>query len=1286
MGGIFVNYRTGDGDWAAVAIAKGLKSRFVEGDVFFASKSIDIGSPFVDRLNEALDRSEVLVAVIGPNWLARSSNGLRKIDNSEDWVRREIRFMLRAGRAILPVLLDGTTRLAANELPSDIAALAEIQFIRADKSTLDGAMDRLVAVLRTMLTVRPSPYRGLDAFTESDSDYFFGRSEETARLVERLNRQVFVAVEGGSGSGKSSLVRAGLVTALRQAGALVVVADSQDSRLESMLSETTWDGFDRVVVCVDQFEQLVASDLDAARTLFRLLTHHVRANPAVRVVITVRSSADLHNLPGSAELVENGGFLVQPMTAGQLAEAIREPALKAGRDVEPALVKRIIQDAGEQPSQLPLVEFMLTELWEAEPPGPLTTEGYDRLGGVEGALRQRAQEIYEQMPTPADARRFRQLFTRLARPRDDEGRGYILSPVRLDRLDSEMGKLALELSKSRLVVIRRGIGHADYVSIAHEALVRHWDQLAEWLAEAREFRSWQARLNANLDQWIDGGRDPGALLRGAPLAAAREKMSTDRDRLSVLEREYIQASADDARRVVRRSRRLVTVVALSLAAVLGIGVGGYFAATTAFDLRDMANSRKAAAAANSLRGQDAAAAARLSLAAYQVYPTPDALSGLLSASGTPSPTWTRLQQSDDIEAVAFGRDGTRLATGDVKGVVTLWDVSDFRAPRDPITLSRHSGAVRSVAFSGNGDLMATGGADGDLVLWDTSTDDVTAVDVIEVTGEVSSVALSLNGRFLLVGSSDHTATLWDLLLPHDARQLHRIDRHTGEIRVAFSPDGRTFVTAGVDRTVTVWRMDQFLNVREVDTFSPPAEGVLSMAFSPDGRLLGTGGADRRVALWRLDPPTKVGEVTDGQSWVSSIVFSPDREHLGTTNHDGSTRWWDVSDSTAPILLTVQGPFGSATTSAAIDRHGKVLVSAGGDATLRAWDATAFAPAHPDPVLSTELDHRGDTLASSGADKDVRLWDARDPRQLRLLSILEGHEDNVDVTLWSPDDSTLVTASLDGSIRSWDVTDRARPQLLDTVADAHGARGPHTGIVSAVLTTNGNALITGGFDGALKLWFVENGRVIAGRTLEQRDGRITKVALGHTTSRELLAVAGEDDVITLWDVANPHEVREVGRTPRQNEAIWAADFTPDGTMLATGGTSGQVRLWDVRDPAAPAVASSSTHDPAGIKSIKISQDSLMAVGTESGRIELVDIRDPAVSVGVATLVGHFGDVRTLEFTPDSHTLISGGKDRSVHAWELDGERAASRLCAELPPPPTETNWPSYIASMSYEKYC
>ena len=226
--------------------------------------------------------------------------------------------------------------------------------------------------------------------------------------------------------------------------------------------------------------------------------------------------------------------------------------------------------------------------------------------------------------------------------------------------------------------------------------------------------------------------------------------------------------------------------------------------------------------------------------------------------------------------------------------------------------------MRSVAFDGTGRLMATGGADRTVVLWDTTTDDVKVLSTIEMTGEVRSVALSANGRFLLVGGSDHTATLWDLLLPHDARRLHLIDRHTDEVRVAFHPDGRTFATASVDRPVTVWRVDHALNVHEVDATTSQAEGVYSVGFSPDGRYLGTGTSEGKVALWRLEPLMKVSEVADGPpSRVSAVVFSPDRKHLATTSHDGATRWWDISDPTAPILLTAQSSIGSPVTSAAI---------------------------------------------------------------------------------------------------------------------------------------------------------------------------------------------------------------------------------------------------------------------------------------------------------------------------------------------------------------------------------
>ncbi|WP_158886823.1 serine protease [Amycolatopsis anabasis] len=450
----------------------------------------------------------------------------------------------------------------------------------------------------------PNPYRGLKYFDERHAAFFYGREDDIVRLVDAVERRPLVAVLGDSGTGKSSLVRAGLLPRLRASGARIAEfrpapnaagrvsfavalalllypelepaeqlqqADALDAlrrtgslTIRSLAAELAERAGDTSpVLFLDQFEEFAANDRTAARELMRLLIALIEAESEfrpLRVIFTLRWQAlgDLLT-PETAGSTDAAIVSVAPMNRTQLRDAIVGPTAHApGLYFEPGLVERILDDAGTEPGQLPLVESLLTELWEQRAGGYLTTEAYARLGGVTGAVTQAAERILAGFPGLADGERLRRLFTMLARP---AGTSFARRAVALDELPPDIRVLVDRLARGRLLVLGQGVDGRPIVELAHQALIDHWPRLRTLLESDLEFLRWREYLDQQIVRWEASGRHRDLLPHGTVLADARRWLALRGADHSALQHEFVGRG-----RAARNRRRALAVVLI----VLGI--------------------------------------------------------------------------------------------------------------------------------------------------------------------------------------------------------------------------------------------------------------------------------------------------------------------------------------------------------------------------------------------------------------------------------------------------------------------------------------------------------------------------------------------------------------------------------------------------------------------------------------------------------------------------------------------------------------------------------------------
>ncbi|SDY98843.1 WD domain-containing protein, G-beta repeat-containing protein [Amycolatopsis xylanica] len=842
---------------------------------------------------------------------------------------------------------------AGRKLPSLDVTLA---FVRACEGDEEEWTERWNAVTAEMnarseparIETGQPPYAGLAPFGPDDSGRFFGRERVIDQVLSRLAEKRFIGVFGASGAGKSSVLRAGVVPRLGQGPVLVVTPGSLPAGGLTELVER-----DRAeVVVVDQFEEIFTVRQDEHAFIAELIG---LSRDRCRIVAGVRADFFAH-CSAHADLVEawrDAQITVGPMTAAELRAAITRPAIDAGCVVEGALVTHLVMNAHGRAGVLPLLSHVLLETWRRRHGKTLTLAAFHAAGGIDGALAKTAESLF----TTFDSRQreaTKQLFRRLIAP--GEGTEDTKRRVPRHELPPSMDVLG-PLAEARLVTV-----DGDGVEITHEALIRAWPRLRDWLAEDRDGLRLHRRLSLAAADWESLDRDPGALYRGAGLELARGLSTAT---LAPREREFLDASLAAeaveraaAERGARRRRQLIAVLTVLLVLTAGTTFYAVRAENEISGQRNVALAEKVAANAVALRQTNPALAAQLSVAAYRLSPTRETRDGLLATMAVPLEGHTQV-----VGSVAFSPDGRVLATGSFDHTAALWDISDSAHPRKLSDLTGHADLVTTVAFSADGRSVATSGRDNTIRLWDVS--DPRKPALLNVfkghTDTVYMVKFSPDGRFLATGSYDKTARLWDVKDPARSTVL---TGHTLSVKpVAFSPDGHVLATGSDDRTIRLWDVSDPLRPSSLTVLKGHTDLVASLVFSPDGRTLATGANDHTARLWDVrDPrqPLELATLSGHSDIVSSVAFSNDGRRLSTASFDHTARIWDVSDLRHPVDLTTLTGHAGAVNSTAFSPDGRLVATASDDHTAQLWDTDlarveAKACATP-PISRADWDH------------------------------------------------------------------------------------------------------------------------------------------------------------------------------------------------------------------------------------------------------------------------------------------------------------------------------------------
>ncbi|MGH8908649.1 MAG: TIR domain-containing protein [Egibacteraceae bacterium] len=1270
-------------------------SRF---DVFLSHHSAD--SSVVEQLAERL-RGEGIAPWLdrwrlrpGDDWQEEIIRGLGASDACAvcvgppglgDWARLELRVAQdrvaknRAFRLFM-VLLPG----APNPDDPSLAFLFTRTWadLRAGIDDPDG-LGKLVFALNGVARRAPAaseaaadacPYRGLEVFDEAHAEFFFGRDDDTRRVVEKLKGSRFLAVLGPSGSGKSSLVRAGVIPALKGGAlarseawgvhlvtpgarplsllaALVARLLPHESMLQTLdrmrtddatldttvslaLADTGAD--ERLVLVIDQVEELftLCTD-DAERAAFVGNLCYAAAIPGGRVVVLVAMRADFYHrcaaYPELRALMADRQFLVGPMDRDGLREAIERPAARVGLELEAGLVETILDDVADRPGGLPLLEHVLLEVWRRRREGLLTLEAYVAAGGVAGALAQRADAIYEGL-MPVQRPIARRVLLRLIQPGEgtEDTRRRVPAGELLSRSEeqADLDAAVKALADARLLTTSRDeVTQAPVVEIAHEALIRGWPRLRGWIDEARDTLRAHRRLTEAAAEWDQNGREEEFLYRGVRLAGWQDRPTED---LNDLERSFLASSRQrEARERAAKRLRTRLTVAISAIVVVVLALAQVYRVT---EQRDVAFSRQLAANARDQLELDPQLGLLLARQAFEVSPTAEAQSALRQATLDAGKHVLR-GHDDTVLSVAFSRDGQRIASASADGTIRIWDLA---GRTDPVVLRGHSGTVYDAVFSPDGQRIASASADGTVRIWNPTS----PADPLVLTGhsdEVNSVAFSPDGQRITSASDDGTVRIWNPTNPADLITLTGHDDTVFD--VAFSPDGQRIASASADGTVRIWDPTSPADPITLTGLTDYGDDVDSVAFSPDGQCVASAEvipapetAPEPTLGSALGPPPAVAPGLEALP-VYGVAFSPDGQRIASASADGTIRIWDPTNPTDPITLT--GHNGT-TFDVAFSPDGQRVAGASADGTIRIWDPTSPADpitltGHSDEVNSVAFSHDGQRIASASDDGTIRIWDPTSPADPITLT---GHDGVVYGVAFSHDGQRIASASADGTVRIWDPTSPGDPTTLT---------GHNGSVYDVAFSHDGQRVASASADGTIRIRDLTGpGDRIA---LCGHSDEVNSVAFSPDGQR--VASASDDGTVRIWDPTSPAD--PITLTGHSGPVL-GVTFSRDGQRVASASDDRTVRIWDPTNPTNPTdpITTLRGHNDTVFDVAFSSDGQRIASASDDGTVriwDLTDSSDPIVLGSGAASVG------SVAFSRDGQRIVGAGADGTVLIWDL-----------------------------------
>jgi WD40 repeat protein len=1166
------------------------------------------------------------------------------------------------------------------------------------------------------------PYRGLEAFTEQDHEFFFGRERAVEKLLTSLKSSPhFLAVLGPSGSGKSSLVQAGLMRRLHKGTwlgsgehvELVISRPGNDPFAELSLRGLTGRSAnltervqawrinkpekERLVLIVDQFEEIWTNcSKEIAQDFINQLVTLINAAksaPYTTIILVMRD--DFYSRIGQyealADLLDQSLVrITRTLRRPEVTAIVREPASAVGLQFAPGLIDTIVEDVlsisttplEDEPAAdstaLPLLEFALTQLWELRQDGELTRDAYNAIERVSGGLTLWADNAYfslEERLRPLARTLFMQLIhigDESQNIPDSRRRRTLASLLSKQSQPDDVHLVISHLAKARLLVTGRDPRDGqESVEIIHDVLIREWRRLRDWIAQNRSFLVWHQDFEKRVHLWIESDprdpflRDKGRLLFGRDLDEAKHWLEERATDLDPVEQDYIRASQAQA------EHQHQTTLARQLVAQ---------AELIRVQQPDLVY-RSVILAAEAMRRVPSVEADQALRAAIAIIPHP----------------LTELSHQKMVKALAFSPSGQYIATASEDCSVQVWEMPQWT----PITSLTHQGAVNALAFSPDGHFLATASSDYTVGLWEvTKWHQITS---LTHHGPVKALTFSADGHYLATASQDQTAGVWEIA---SSQRVAYLEHESDVNGVAFSPDGHYLATASSDCTASIWEVPSGPRLAQL----PHRMRVWSVSFSPDGQYLVTASEDTTAGIWEIPSGQQLKSLQ--HEWmVGVIIFSPDGHYLVTAGGDKFARVWEMPDG----RLLTRIPHHGNTKSAAFSFNGRYLATTG-DTMVSVTEVAGWRQIacliRGYALHTVAFSRDGQYLAAAGEGSTAYLWEVTDKASLAFFSCQK-----VKAMAFTPDGQHLVTAG-DTVATKWDV---ARREVLKrfsfrTFPLGGGVKfstdGRYLAVISDALwdMKSGQKLV--GFMGRTAAFSAD------GSSLATTDGRGNVVVM-ETKTRKHVSLSHKDAVNIIifssdgrylatasdrpsgsgWNSKSPVAVWELphGRllvSLPQEELVDQVLFSSHGSYLAVVSNAG-VLVWKTSTCSQLInIPPQSTYD--SVRDTAFSPDEQYLAIASSYQIQVYNTTkkqflDPLEHMVVTRIMfspngrylacasddnnacvweissgrrlaylGHEHWVKGIAFSPDSHYLATASWDNTVSIWETMTGLHLSRL--------------------------
>jgi WD40 repeat protein len=1137
-----------------------------------------------------------------------------------------------------------------------------------------------------------NPYRGLESFEEEHSDFFFGRTASIEKLYEFVSNHTLTVVLGASGSGKSSLVKAGLVTFMKQqlevksnpqwqilapfrpgesplktlnnilareklAGASITQLGIEEkvASLSSHLAAWSQQHPNQIMLLViDQFEELITlcKDEQEREQFLALLAEAVAKYPKqLRLVLTLRSDFEPQFRETALKNDWNDSrFVVSQMTRADLREAIEKPAEKRVMYFEPhELVEQLIDEVADMPGALPLLSFGLSELYlkylrrqrDAQSGGrtidrSLTQADYQSMGGIIQSLTQRADEEYEVLvrEDPAYAQVIRQVMLRMVAIGGGElaRRQVPLSELEYPTEKNGLVKEVIErFTNARLLVKGEDLEGKSYVEPAHDALVRGWKRLLEWKQEEEESLLLQRRLTPAAQEWESFKNKDKEQPKGILAQVTRLLRRSQNQQ---------ERSREKPVQFLWNANPYLDV----LAKELNSDDNWFNQVEAEFVQQSVLQKRRNI----SWRWQIAIAVilglSWLTITAYWQWQRSE-ITLVQQSNALANYSEELFNQKRKFDALIEGLRAAkpmRSKKNPSMQVILALRQAVYEV-RERNRLQEHRERQDgNVVFSPDGKTLAYAGDESIIYLWDVATGKERQ---IPTQGSSSSIVFSPDGKTLASAGLGYGGTikLWDVSTGKQVVQTIFVD--IGYLSdVVFSPDSKILAFGGENKKNKIIKLLDITTGTPLQTLTGKDEHddrIFSITFSPDGKTLASG--SQKIQIWDVTKGKPLQTLTGHSGVVNSVAFSPKGELLASKSNDKTIRLWDVTTGKSLKIFTGRSN-PSDDGSAVFSPDGKILAS-GDDNSIKLWDVTTGTPlqtltGHSSVVNSVVFSPDGKILASSSQDKTIRLWDVTKNKLLQTPT--EKDYAFVNSVAFSPDGKILAEGNENKTIKFWDASTGKLLRILTG----------HSSVVnSVVFSPDGKTLASGSDDNTIKIWDTISGNLK--QTLAGHEDTVQSVAF--SPDGKTLASGSDDNTIKIWDTISGNLKQALARP--ESFGFNSVAFSPNGKTLASGNFGGSINLWDIRkgiitDKPLQTLAHPFRGNNNLIQSVAFSPDGKTLAS--AGNDNTIMLWNIATGKPLHTLTEQTYTldlrVKSVAFSLDGKTLVSGSDDGTIKLWD------------------------------------